>query len=123
VAAVSDHRALHLSRDQADAIELGARYCRTLAALEHAHILGDEDAVINILAGVDPIEVKLTANALQALAMIWNAMPDQVRSRSTAVVQVASGPLPPDGSAAHDGEQPSAPIPLHRYSTKVPGCS
>lgn len=125
---IVDHRALYLSRDQAEALELGARACRTLAAVEHAHILGDEEAFDSILAGVDPIEVKLTANALDALVLLWRSLPSQLRGGTPGVHpddETSSGSILPSHVTAApsppgDGEQSPAPIPLHEYSKRVP---
>jgi hypothetical protein len=123
---VTDQRALLLSHDHQQAIEHGARLLATLAAVERAHMLGDEQEVEVILAGIDPVEVRLTANTLQALSFLWHTMP-QVRGgtddadESGATATVA--PLFPSVTAAAPptSEQPSAPIiPLDPYLRKVP---
>jgi hypothetical protein len=117
-------RALRLSHDQAQAIELGARYLATLAAVERAHALDDEQDLEAILAGVDPIEVRLTANVLKSLSFLWHALPPvptEIRggtdgASSRVPLSVTAAPSP-DGEA----EQPSAPvIHLDPYSRKAP---
>ncbi len=118
-------RPMFLSHDQAQALELGAAFCRTLAAVEHAHTVGDEQDVETILAGVDPIEAKLTANALQGLWMLWKSLP-QDRGRTKDAWRTG-GKLDRPVSEALSSAQPSAPtvaeaavIPLDTYSRRVP---
>ena len=107
-------RTLHLSRDQARALEEASHYCAKLAAVEHAHILGDEETVDLLLSGVDPIEARLTANVLQSLWRLWSALPEPARGGPDGLVpgsrkapsphKVAAVPSSVDGN-----EQPSAP--------------
>lgn len=105
---MTDHRALYLSRDQVEALELGARFCRALAAVEHAHIIEDSESLESILGGVDRIEAMLTANALQSLALLWDSLPSQFRG---GTIGADGASILPSVTAAlsPDGEQPSAP--------------
>lgn len=124
-----DARAVLLSHDQIQAIEHGARLLTTLAAIERAHMLDDAADLESILAGIDPVEVRLTANVLHSLTFLWHSLPP-TRGGTDGAAQVDSGtatvsPLPLSVTAAQrppdDDEQPSAPIlPLHSYSTKAP---
>lgn len=125
----TNERSLLISHDMAQAIEHGARYLATLAALERAHMLGDEDELASIFDGIDPIDVRLTANVLQSLSFLWHAMPPVRGGTDGAPVDsgvAAVSPLPPSVTAAGsppDGEQPSAPIiPIPLASRKAP-CS
>lgn len=126
----TDSRALLLSHDMEQAIEMGARYLATLSALERAHMLGDEDELTSIFDGIDPIEVRLTANTLQSLSFLWHAMPPQIRGGTDGVSQDGSdatavvSPSPLDvTAAASGGERPSAPVtPIPLASRRAP-CS
>ena len=111
-------RTLHLSSSQAEAIDLGMRYCHTLASVERAHALDDAEAVEAILAGIDPIELRLTANVLQSLWLLWQSLPEQIRGGTIGAEGGPPSTLSP-GVSASDG-QPSAAIPLHEWSKKVP---
>lgn len=113
----TDSRAVLLSHDMAEAIDHGARLLTTLAALERAWMLGDEDALASIFDGIDPIEVQLTASTLHSLTFLWHAMPPQIRggtdgasqAGSDATAVVSPSPLSVT-AAASGGEQPSAPV-------------
>lgn len=65
---------LPITREQIEAIELGARYCRTLAAVQRAYMLEDTDDLEAILANLDPTEVSMTANALTAIHRVWDLL-------------------------------------------------
>lgn len=62
---------LPIAPEQIEAIELAARYCATLASVERAYALEDTDAVEAIFGGIDPVEVRLTANTLTAFSRLW----------------------------------------------------
>jgi hypothetical protein len=49
-------------------LALAARYLRTLHAVEQAHMLGDEDALVSIFASVDPVDLKELAAELEQAA-------------------------------------------------------
>lgn len=125
----TDSRALLLSHDMEQAIEMGARYLATLSALERAHMLGDEDELTSIFDGIDPIEVRLTANTLQSLSFLWHAMPPQIRGGTTGAAEGSRVTAPVEPSplgvtaAASGGERPSAPVtPIPLASRRAP-CS
>jgi hypothetical protein len=110
-------RAIHLSLEQAEALDMASRFCGTLAAVERAHALDDLDSVVVLLDGLDPIEIQLTANVLQSLFMLWRSLPPTTRSGPMGVVP---GSPPHDAPAALDGGRSSAPTPTSLDAWRVP---
>ena len=121
-------RLLALSKDSAEALELAAHHLRVLAAVEQSHMLGDEQGVETILAGVDPIEVKLCADTLRAIYEVWRLLPPQDRggtdgaSRSNASFEASSPGATTDSGPAERSSAPNNIVELHAWSKKVP-CS
>lgn len=106
------------SREQAQMLEGAARYCAILAAVDHAFIAGDEPELHRLLSGLDPIEVRLTANTLQALWRLWQSLSDQDRGGTNGE---GNGGSPPLATADASDARPSAPVvPLDTYSRKAP---
>ena len=113
----------------ADVLAQGADYCARLAAVEHAHILGDYAELDLLLSSVDPIDARHVANVLRTLALSLRSGTDGTGrvalaeggaspfpSRATSDQQV-----PPDGQAT----APSNPV-THigdNWSRKVMPCN
>jgi len=85
-----------VSSDPIDVIERAAGYCARLAAVEHAHILDDEQEISTLLDGVDPIDARLCANTLRVLATTLRG------------VTTGAGGFPPSPTTS-DSDQASAP--------------
>jgi hypothetical protein len=58
-----------------ETLDLAARYLRVLAAVERAHSIGSEDELISILAGVDPVDVRFVAQALESEQLSLDVRP------------------------------------------------
>lgn len=58
---------LGLEPNDIQVLELAYRYCLTLKAVERAHAVGDLGDVESILAGIDPVDVRIVANDLEQL--------------------------------------------------------
>jgi hypothetical protein len=101
------HRALVVSREQASALRSAADYLHRLRKLELAHALGDTDHVEAMFSGIDPVDVEMTANALHALTLVWDHMPDE---------QFRGGPE----RSPLDARESAPVIPLDPYSRKAP---
>lgn len=103
---------------------LAARYCRILRAVEQAHMLGDEDALISLLAGIDPVDLQSVAAELEAPAATTEQRGGTTLGFSDdgRVDDVVAASPPVASEPAGSGSQPSAPAALNPYSRKVP-CS
>lgn len=111
-------RAVVIDEDMALAISGGAEFCAKLAAIEHAHLIGDEENVDTLLSTVDPIDARLCANQLRALAMVWDVLTTsrEDRGRSTEAPPLNASTTP----AAHTegSERATAPIPFPGHSVR-----
>jgi len=52
----------------AESLDTAARYLRILRALEQAHMLGNEDELVSLFGGIDPIDVQECAMEVQHLS-------------------------------------------------------
>lgn len=101
------------------AIHEAADYCAKLAAVEHAHIVGDSENLDTLLSGVDLIDARLTANKLYAIHALWSAVQDRGGSSAPhatdaagdAAVPLSVAPPAHKTPAAHDGESEQATAP------------
>lgn len=110
-----------MSGEAIDILERAGDYCAKLAAIDHAHILGNTEEFDYLLSGVDPIDARLCANVLRELA---NELRGGSSSASAGDVPAATAtlPAPSDGAvtlAASGGTRATAP---EQFSVKVP-CS
>ena len=80
-------------------LDLAARYCDTLAAVEQAYMTSDLDSIYSILDGVDPIDIKNLASEIRAFALEFEAAVHG--GRTTALT---------DGSAPAFAVGTSAPV-------------
>lgn len=70
-------RTLIIDDEYTQALKLGSDFCAKLAAVEHAHLLGDEETLDMLLSNVDPIDARLCANLLRALWALASLLPDE----------------------------------------------
>lgn len=97
----------------ADFLGAAADYCARLAAVEHAHILGDSEEVDHLLSNVDPIDVRHVANVLRSLEQEIRGGTSDAEMADTPV----SPPLNRGTRAAHLHDAAG-----HLHSVRVP-CS
>jgi len=78
-------RVVFLHEDDERRLDDAACFLRTLAAIEHSHMLGDDEAVTIILGALDPVEVKLTGAALMDLGSRYAVAPARIDGEPRAV--------------------------------------
>lgn len=110
---MSESRVLLMSHDMIQAVDHGARLLTTLAALERAWMLDDQDSLASIFDGIDPIEVQLTSSTLHALDLLWHTLPP---FRGGSTLGSPDGDASPARGGVTESDvrsgQPSAPIPF-----------
>lgn len=96
-----------------------AHHLRILHKAERLHALGDEDGLVSLFAGVDPVEVFELASCLEVLKLLPDSGGEPVADSSNPLP--GGGPLPPvTAQVAHPTSEPSPPVlSFHPESRRV----
>lgn len=108
-------------RRKHNVLEDAAELLRLLAAVEHAHLLDDQDALVILLGQVTPTTCNAVAGELELLAGIARTAHAATRSELLHAIE-ASPPIPPGGSnrgEARPLENLAPVIPLDPHSRRV----
>lgn len=97
-----------MTDDVTDLFDAAAGYVAKLAAVEHAHILGDEQEIDYLLSGVDPIDARFVANQLRNLVKGLRGVSTDAPSAGESPTVSPRSPLSV-ASASSGGTQASAP--------------
>jgi hypothetical protein len=109
-------------RRKHNVLEDAAELLRLLAAVEHAYLLDDEQALITLLDQVTPTACKGVAEELDSLAFSSRVAHSATRRELLTAVQGFPPPPPAEdaGARTSPSSQGLAPvIPLDRHSRRV----
>jgi hypothetical protein len=90
-----------------------ALYLRILYRAEQAFAVGDEEQLVSLFSGVDPIDLMSLIAVMDTLSLVSGADPQAAPTALTSVA--ASTPISPD---VH--KESSAPVSIQNYSLRVP---